>query len=296
LIVKLQYRDFEPGEFTDFKDRSCEETIHLIDAFPWEEQREHLRVGLTTPSVTIEGPGGEFLKLALYYSGKFILYYIDSQCREFSRALTTYADAATSIQTFYQNSSSPPPDFIRQHTPLQNVIVHFRNGSFTYRLNPARMAGVMVIICLVSLFPVLMSIIIFGRGQFSMWPFLIPALAFLIFAIAQSMLLISHYRSAKGQVLILSHGLQEFSYGSAADPDQFSKEDIQQVVTHGMQGRGGYPAVTRVEIIFKNGRSIDISCLILSQETLVSKFSASPQSRDKILFPFMPPPLSQGRH
>jgi hypothetical protein len=289
LIVKLQCKDFEPGEFTDIKDRSCEETIRLIDEFPWEPQRDHLRVGLTTPSVTIEGPGGEFLKLALYYSGKFVLYFIDNHHREFSRVLTTYNDSATSIQAFYQNSSSPPPDFARQHTPLQNVIVHFRSGNFTYKLNPATLTGAIVLICLFLVYPVLMSIAVVGRGQFSLWPFLLPALAFLVFAIVQIALLISHYRSAKDQVLILSHGLQEFLYGSTADPDRFNKGDIQQVVTHGMRGRGGYPALTRVEIIFKNGRSIDISCLILSQETLVSKFSASPQSRDRILFPFIKP-------
>lgn len=287
MIVKLQYKDFEPGEFTAIKDRSCQETIAVIDAFPWEEQRDQLRVGLTTPSVTVESPTGEFLKLALYYSGKFALYYIDCHHREFRHILTAYGDSAEAIRAFFEAPSTPPEGFVSQQTLLQNIMQHFRTGDFTYRMNPARIGGVIGLICLFLVFPTLFSFMVLARGQYSMWPFLIPGVAFLIYAIALVVLLVNHYRSANSQVLVLSLGLREFSYGPAGNPVQFNKDDIAEIITHGMRAKGGYPALTRVEIMFKDGRGIDISCLILAQESLVSKFPGCPQTTDQVFLPFI---------
>ena len=288
MIVKLQYKNFEPGEFTEIRDRSFSETIGVIGAFRWEAQRDQLRVGLTTPSVTVESPTGEFLKLALYYSGKFVLYYIDCRHHEFRLVLTAYGDAAESIRAFFQNSSAPPDGFISQQTLWQKVMVHFRTGDFTYKTTLATAASMIGLLCLFLIVPAVFNASILASGKHTLWPLLIPALGFLIFGTAQTLLLVNHYRSAKGKVLILSRGLQGFAYGPVADPRRFNKQDIAEIITHGMRGRGGYPVTTRVEIYFKDGQSINISCLIISQETLVSKFPDCPQTRDKILFPFIP--------
>ena len=66
LISKIQYHNFEAGEFIDRKERSYEDTISLIKAFPWATERNGLKVDLTNPSITIENSYNEFLKLALY--------------------------------------------------------------------------------------------------------------------------------------------------------------------------------------------------------------------------------------
>ncbi|HTR29079.1 MAG TPA: hypothetical protein VMH27_07400 [Puia sp.] len=287
MTVKVQYRDFEPGEFTAIKDRSYEETIALIGSFPWVDQRDNLRVGLTGPSVTMEAATGEFLKLAMYYSGKFILYYIDGRHHEFIRVLTSVDDAASSIQTFFMESSSPPMDFTPRQTFLQHVMVHFRTGDFTYRMRPARLTGAIALICLYLMISAMLTFTVLAPGKSGLWPFLIPALVFFCFAAVQVILLVNHCRHASGQVLILSLGLREFSYGPAANPERFNKDEIRQIITHGRRARGGYPALTRVEIAFADGRSINISCLFISQEDLVGKFPGIWQTKDEVFLPFM---------
>gem|GEM_PF-6722532 len=42
MRTKFQYKDFEPGEFTNEKDRTLGETIDLISSFPWQDQHDHL--------------------------------------------------------------------------------------------------------------------------------------------------------------------------------------------------------------------------------------------------------------
>ncbi len=289
MIVKVQYKEFEPGEFTDIADRSFEETIALIDKFPWEEQRENLRIGLTTPSVAMEGAGGEFLKLALYYNGKFVMYYIDTHHHEFSRVLMNFSEAADSIQAFFKDYTEPPVNFVRQPTPLQNVIIHFKSGNFTYTIRSASVAGMIAFICLMLAIAVTWTIAAMHIPILAITVFfLIGGIAILLFAIMQLRVLVNHYRYASGKVLILSRGLREFTFGPAGNPATFNKNDIQQIITHGMQGRGGYPATARVEIIFKGGTSLNLSCLMLSQETMTLKFPSCNQTMDKVMFPFIP--------
>ena len=66
LVSKMQYKNFEAGEFIEEKERSFDETIELIGNFPWEAQREKIVIELTNPSVTMEGKNNDYLKLCKY--------------------------------------------------------------------------------------------------------------------------------------------------------------------------------------------------------------------------------------
>jgi len=292
LIVKLQYKDFEPGEFTGIKDRTFEETMGVIEAFPWEEQREHFKVGLTCPSVTLESPGGEFLKLAPYYNGKLVLYFIDLGYHEFMHPIASYAEARPVIETFYRQPSTLPDGFARQQTPFRNIGMHFRSKDFTFRMTWVDLFAAGMYICLALLLPLILAIGVFAPRRHAPYAVLLMAVPFLIIVLRMVPLLINHYRAANGRVLILSRGIQEFTYGPVVNPQRFNKSAIREIVTHGVRGRGGYSKMTWVEIIFANGQSLNISCLILKQEMLVAKFPHCQQSEDTMRFPFIPPAAS----
>ena len=137
LLSKLQYKNYEPGEFTEQQERTYEETIQQVEGFPWEEQRDHWVVSLTNPSITIEGKNGDFLKLALYYNEKFVLYYLDPHHHLYTRSSLHYQDLYPIIRAFFKDDLFAPSELKREHTPLQNNIVHFEDKNFTYRLEPA---------------------------------------------------------------------------------------------------------------------------------------------------------------
>jgi hypothetical protein len=75
FISKIQYKTYEKGEFSDEKVRNVEETLSLIKEFPWNEQRG-VDVQPTGPSVTIQDEYVNYLKVGLYFNGKFCLYYL----------------------------------------------------------------------------------------------------------------------------------------------------------------------------------------------------------------------------
>jgi hypothetical protein len=138
LRTKIQYKDFEPGEFTSQKDRTAEETIDLITGFPWQEQRDHLVVSLTNPGITIEGTDNDYLKLALYYNGKFVLHYLDRQHHLYTRSLDRPEDSTPTIRSFFESQPFDPAGFRREPTPLQNNTAHFVTNDFHYAIDRAK--------------------------------------------------------------------------------------------------------------------------------------------------------------
>jgi hypothetical protein len=135
LISKLQYKNFEPGEFTDRRERTYEQTIALIEQFPWVQGKDHLVVSYTNPSVTIEGPDGDFLKLTPYYHDKFILYYVNAGMRLYTQSFARYQDAFPVIRSFFESASFNPEGLKLENTWLQAIKIHFSDGNFQYAMN-----------------------------------------------------------------------------------------------------------------------------------------------------------------
>ena len=132
LTSKIQYRNFEEGEFTEEQERTFEETIQLIENFPWQQQREHFVVGLTAPSITIKNKEGDYLKLLLYYNQKFILHFFDSNHDHYTKNFLYLKDAYNDIHDFCTTS-------INRHEfkfegRNAHIKKHFANKDFTYKL------------------------------------------------------------------------------------------------------------------------------------------------------------------
>ncbi|MDR3714667.1 MAG: hypothetical protein P4L51_17775 [Puia sp.] len=287
LITKTQYRNYEPGEFTDRKERTFEETIQLIDGFPWEKQRKYISVSLTNPSVTIEGKNNDFLKLCPYYEGKFVLYYLNDRKKLYTLSLSKYSDSYPYIQSFFENERFDPKGFKLETTWFQKKKIHFEDKDFEYRpditdllLNPPVIAVVSV--------PLTVSLLAIGMKTGLPVPFVIGGLVPLGLLIVSFSLFVNHYKASKDKVLILSKGKDEFFYGEEDSPAKFNKKDILDVTTYGMRQRGGYSCLTRVEINFKDGHSIDLSCLMLFHEKLMPKFTGVATHKRMRPFPFIP--------
>jgi hypothetical protein len=84
-------------------------------------------------------------------------------------------------------------------------------------------------------------------------------------------LCINHYRASRHKVLSISRGNPVFYYGDINAPVAYDKKDIRQVVQYGGNTRSN-DRLSRTEIIFKDGSSINISGLLLSSDKMITKF------------------------
>ncbi len=109
LISKVQYNNFEAGEFVDIKERNYEETITLIEGFPWNKQRENFSVNLTNSSITIEGNGAPFTKI-------------------FERLESIYEY----IKVFFEKNNVDTTGLKKTTNSLSKIIINFRTQDFVY--------------------------------------------------------------------------------------------------------------------------------------------------------------------
>ncbi|MBS1565860.1 MAG: hypothetical protein JST39_15840, partial [Bacteroidetes bacterium] len=284
LVTKLQYRDYEPGEFTDRKERTLEDTLSLIDSFPWSEQRRNVSVSITNPSVTIEGSAGDYLKLAIYYNGQFVLYYLDTEHHLYTCKCAKPEEATPFIRAFFGRQAGDATfdlsAFHREHRLFQSDIMHFEDASFTYKTNQGDALWVPFLIMMLPalLFVVLMFYLLISSRTSAPSYVLVLFLLIVLFLLSGAVILtINHWKASRGKALILSRGKDIFYYGPEENPVAYNKKDILKVVTVGIQGRYGYPRTTQIEIDFLNGSSLYISCLLLRHQDLIANFPNCPK-------------------
>jgi len=283
LQTKIQFKDFEPGEFTNEKDRTIDETIDLITSFPWQDERDHLVVSLTNPGITIEGSSNDYLKLAPFYNGKYVLHYFDSQHHLYTRSFEKPEDSIPTIRSFFETQPFDPTGFRRETTLLQNNTVHFVTGDFRYTFDKGHLFQLSFVTLYLVVIAGLLTMV--GFKQPVALVFALPLIALLLYMLA---LFINHYKAAHGKVLLVSKGLDAFSYGPADNPKTFYKHDIANIITYGQRQRGNsYGPLSIVEINFKNGSWLQISCLMLNYLELVGKFPKCAKSEEPKWFPFM---------
>ncbi len=245
MICKLQYKNFEPGEFVNEHVAAYDEAVEIIKNFPWEEQREKLVVDLTNPSVTFQSSLGFYLKLALYYNGKFVLHYFEGK-HLYTKTFRNLKDSYSLIETFFQNEELDTQVLKKELTPFKNLSVHFLNGNFCYRITLSKVrsfflesSGINVIVG-VSLFVLILTKSFYSAySPFNLFTILfLLAVIFFIGGGINILFFFNYYRYAKGKIFMASKGADVFYFGDERQPQAFNKKDIVRIIIykHGTAG------------------------------------------------------------
>jgi hypothetical protein len=301
LLVKVQFKNFEPGEFTDRQNRTYEETIRLIEDFPWEEQRDHLQVSLTNPSVTVEGEHHHFIKLALYYHDNFILYYLDDSGHLYTKSFSQLRLAYPYLHSFFADSFVDTSELELQHLWLGGKSIHFLDKDFRYSINRSKMIFLISLMGIYGLVVLITAIGAFANLQANNNA-VIAVFAFLALIIVLGSLimtqLINHLRAVKGKELILSKGSEIFYYGKAGQPRQWDKRRIIAITdfspskNNSTYGRT-YGKVVRIDIRETDAPtdricSIYIPSILIADYELLAKFPGIIPKYESKAFPFIP--------
>ncbi len=268
FISKVQYKTCEEGEYFDEKARNPEETIELINGFPWERER-YADLSITGPGVVVQDKIGNYLKVGIYYGGKFSLHYLDTNHNYFKKNNITMDSALAAVLDFF-SGQFVPKDFGR--TSFSFIKSSFETKSFEYRIKFWKVLLFSTFWFLffgLALFGAIMSNFIKPTEPVG----IIPLLATGFFAAVLIKIFKNNYLKRK-QALQISRGNDVFLFGN--DPEDFksyNKNDIVKIV-HYIGSTGRYQSLfEKFEIIFKDDSSISFSNVLLSDNTLELKFS-----------------------
>jgi hypothetical protein len=266
FISKLQHNTHEKGEFSDEAPRDLEETIQLIKTFPWDLERPLTDIQLTGPSVTIIDDDLNYLKLGLYFGGKFCLYYLDRDNHLYEYHAPDIDDASRLVNDFFNKCLDLAP-FDKHFFNIGNQ-PHFVTSYFEYRLKKSRIA---FMIAISMIYPALIIASAFGvsKGDHSLIPVVIPfwVLGCFVFYILFKVFQLRH------QYLQISRGNNQFSFGQNEDSiNTYYKNDIKELIVF----EGGSPNRSNImqtfEIAFKNEERIRLTGILIQRYDFLSKF------------------------
>lgn len=288
LITKAQYKNFEPGEFVDVQERTFEETIKLIEGFPWHSQRENIVIDLTNPSITIEGTNGDYLKLAVFFNKKYVLLYFNKEQRLFAKSFNDLQDGYAYIKRFFEQPVFDSTTFKKETTWWQNNLKHFVTQDFRYELTPKSLRRFFFsAVGLSILVPIIFLSILIGWAKNLLLDMLFPGCFFILFAILPLVLFFNYYNYVKNKILIMSKGNDIFYFGAFGSLVEYNKKEILRCTVIRTNGsRHIYSGFAMVKIEFRNGTMLSIPNLLIDHRALEDKLFQCPKIYSK-KFPYL---------
>ena len=210
MVAKIQYHNFEPGEFVYNQKVDFENARSIILSFPWEEERRKLHVDLTNPSITFQTDNDLFLKLALYYNGKFILYYYNEK-HLYTHSFINLEASFSFIEYFFIHQDIDRSQYKLESTWLKNLKINFISQDFVY--STAKKTFFQLIDNWTKgllLFDFIFLIFLFLKFGINISAIFVLLFFFLLSGGINLILHINHYRNFKNKTLVLSRGSDFF--------------------------------------------------------------------------------------
>ncbi len=286
LQSKLQYKYYEPGEFTSIAERTFEEVCQLVTQYPWNEQRHLTSVELTCPSVTIRNIEGEYLKIGPGYYRKFNLYLYTPQGGFFKNVVDNIEAALALIQDFYCGKELQ--GFYKERF-IFNAKKHFETNAFENSITWKRVLVFSLEKVIIWSLMILCMLImpLYGKPA-PVFIFIFLFFYWFLFAGVNLLFLFNYWKHDKSTILTISRGIDKFWYGRYGILKEYNKQDI-KIIKHLELHRGRSPWMGNVifEIEFKNGEIIKFSNLLIPDSAFYYKTPDIPSKRINKIFPFI---------
>jgi hypothetical protein len=268
FISKLQYKTYEKGEYSDEKSRNIEETIDLINRFPWSIE-QYADIELTGPSITIEDNEENYLKIGIYYGGRFSVYYNSSDFYYYEKLNLSIDVAIDKLKEFYTGQIDLT-SFEKSQYSI-GIKSYFFTKKFEYKIKVIKVMLLIGVWNYLFLLTLILSIAaIVAKPSLTILLSLVPAF---IFGFIIAYILKKYYR-VHGQYLKISRGNDLFLFGDRRDNvKQYDKNNIDKITKYVPKGTRSPNNFELFEITFKDSSIITFSNMLISSYTLSTKFS-----------------------
>lgn len=275
LVTKIQFNNFETGEFIEVSKRTYEETVDLIEHFPWNNQRDKLVIDLTNPSVTIEGRNNDFLKLAVFYNGKYVLHYLNADQVLFTKSFEEIKDSYPYINNYF-SSTFDTTDFKKEITWFQHNLKHFVSQNFNYMLSLTSVRKYLFSTSGMNLTVSVIFILFFafnGFGRINGVALIFISLwLFVFWGWLNLILFFNYYFYARSKLLIMSKGNDIFYYGDINSPLKYDKKDIvHYTVKRGRGSRNVLNGFALIMIELKDGTLLTVPNILVEYTAIENK-------------------------
>ena len=292
LISKIQYSNFEPGEFIDKRERNYDEVIALVKEFPWEDQRKNVVIDLTVAAITLQVSETNYLKMSLYFNQKFILYFFDGKSL-YSKSFTKVSDTFNDIRIYF-NTCNIDSTFKKENILFKALKPHFSSQDFIYKIDKKNLMAYLDWYGWLFFPSLILSVVVVVSAYFKQGgTTALLIMIFLFFALPlmggiNLLLCRNYYRFSKGKVLQLSRGAYSFKYGDKNNPTNYKKADIEYIeIKRNDSTRCGWNNYTLTMLYMKNKEVIKIPSIFLDDTEIRRKIPSTKHVSTRVWIPFI---------
>jgi hypothetical protein len=267
FISKLQYKNYEKGEYSDEKARNLTDTLQLIKSFPWDEQRG-VEIQLTCPSVTVRDEYGNYLKVAIYFNGKFCLYYLDTDGHLYEFH-TEDLNIVCGLVTDFFNQQLDIQKFEKNYFSIGSR-KHFETCSFEYSVNNAKMLLNFFLMSFLS-FVAISGVVACFRVKDMPKPFILLFLFLTILSLSTFYFMIRLYFKTRNMHVNISKGTQDFQFGQDGALEDYKKENISFLNIYGQTAKSSR-IFNLMELVFKDGTNLIVPGILIDPYDFILKF------------------------
>jgi hypothetical protein len=275
ITCKIQYHNYEEGEFDKYDNLSNEKHLELFEGINWFQELKKKTAEDITASFVIENQD-HIIKIYPFDDTLFDLLYFPKQRTKFYE-----------LTTFYRKRSSMKE--------ISEVIILFLNGKFSsviescYEMNTAdgkselRKTKDKNLIYHFSYYKdlfytlIIYSIFILAIVFFNFFnndlTLSIPSLILIMLFLIPLIVYYQYLRCNKHMEVYLTRGKDYFLVMQKNVPKKYLKTDILKVlIYHNDNPKSIFNDSACMNIILKNGEQIDLTTLIMDKESMFIKF------------------------
>jgi hypothetical protein len=266
FISKLQYKTSEKGEFFEEKPRNLADTIELIKNFPW-----NIEQFADGPSVTIQDPEGNFLKIGIYFGGRFSLYYFETSNHLYEYQSLDIDKVYAKTNEFF-NCKIDLHGFDKYSFAIFKK-THFITKQFEYRITVWKVFVIMTVWELIFLPFLIFTVLILAKNTAVPSMLLILVVLTLIFGRILAYVFNKYYKS-RNQFLKISRGNDIFLFREDnGEIRTYNKVNISKILHYTNKNTRSPNMIEVFEMIFNDGSTITFTNVLITEYTLCSKFS-----------------------
>lgn len=280
FISKLQYPTCEDGEYYDERERSIQETLVLINNYPWERYK-HAEIDITCPSVTITDESGNWLKIGNYY-GSQCVYYLDSKNCYYELYRITFDEVNKKVEDFF-NGCLNLDSFAKSKIKGFGKKQYFSTKKFDYTVNVWR---VFLFTAELSMVSIILLLITLAVAMTSVYQALVLMIIFLM-SFAIPIYCFSKMFRYKGWHIHISKANNDFTFGrNNGENILYNKTEIVKITNTTSINNRQPVAIEFLEITFKDGESIKFPNILLTYTQLLKKLPSylKPELIEKNVF------------
>jgi hypothetical protein len=293
VVYKIQYHNFEEGEFEKYEGMSQEKGVQLFRSIDWLKELGKKKEDDIIPAFIVEHEG-YVIKIYPLNTGQMDLLYIPDQKVKILDLVKFYRkrDSIEELQKVMENFIARKFSVVQEACYEMNTVDgnkelrSTKDKDFTYKLsftNDMSLLIYAVVYSILGIFILGVAMLVLKDLNFSLISLIGSFMAFVPLIVYVQFVL-----SNRNLEIFITRGNEYFTVKKNDEVKKYFKKDVSKIITfYNNGGRSPFNNTSSSNIIFQNGDQIGLTSLVIKEDALAKKFREHIAVKKHTMIPYL---------